>query len=98
MTDSRVYVVPKEGLRVLDPDKKPPAPLPAVGAWVPWNGYWCKCVLDGDVERTDPPLDNTPTAQAQATEAPAAQQPADAAPVTDAAAATDAAATKPAKK
>lgn len=61
MTDlPTVFVVPAEGLIVLDPETR--QPIPASGASVPKTSYWVRRLADGDVlERTEdlgPPTTN----------------------------------------
>jgi hypothetical protein len=49
----RVWVRPKEGLRVIDPENR--RPIPAEGADVPRNTYWTRRLRDGDVTESAPP-------------------------------------------
>lgn len=48
-----MFVKPKEGIAVRDPDTK--RLLPEEGAEVPETGYWARRLRDGDVTRATPP-------------------------------------------
>lgn len=53
MSESKVYVKPREGIVVKDPETL--APLPAEGAWRPRTRYWLRRLADGScVEATQP--------------------------------------------
>ena len=45
----KIYVVPAKGLRVLDPARKPPSPLPPEGKEVERTTYWLRREREGDV-------------------------------------------------
>ncbi|TWA69732.1 uncharacterized protein DUF2635 [Azospirillum baldaniorum] len=57
-----MYVKPKPGALVRDPETR--EPLPAEGAEVPENQYWMRRLADGDVVRADPPVLADPPAPA----------------------------------
>jgi hypothetical protein len=52
-----VYIIPRPGLIIPDPDARPPLPrwLPAEGAEVPDTQYWRRAIADGDVVLGEPP-------------------------------------------
>lgn len=49
----KIYIKPKEGLQVRDPQTY--QPLPAEGAWVKRNSYWIKRLADGSVAEAKAP-------------------------------------------
>lgn len=48
-----MFVTPKPGLTVRDPETK--RPVPAEGAEVPQSGYWMRRLRDGDLVAGSPP-------------------------------------------
>jgi len=50
-----LFLAPKQGLRVLNPDQNPPVPLPSGGALVNASTYWQRRIADGDVTVIIPP-------------------------------------------
>lgn len=66
-----VYVKPKEGGRVRQPERASRV-MPAEGALVPRNGYYTRLILAGDVVITDvPKAAPAPAAESQPGAAPA---------------------------
>lgn len=45
-----LFLKPKKGARVLDPDQSPPRPLPESGARVTDSLYWRRKIAEGVVE------------------------------------------------
>ena len=50
-----LFLKPKNGARVLDPDQRPPRPLPETGTRVNDNLYWRRRISEGVVEISNPP-------------------------------------------
>lgn len=67
-----MFVKPKSGLKVRDPDRKDY--LPAAGREVPPSLYWTRRVRDGDVTKSDPASQSAP-APAAPTPAQASKEP-----------------------
>jgi hypothetical protein len=59
---NKIYIKPKEGLQVRDPQTY--QPLPAAGAWVTRNSYWIKRQAEGSVEKATPPAKTKAPAKA----------------------------------
>jgi hypothetical protein len=55
-----IYLIPKEGLTVRDPDNR--VPLPPEGAEKPRTGYWLRRLQDGDVTLANIPVEIAPKA------------------------------------
>lgn len=55
-----LYLKPKKGARVLNPDQSPPRPLPENGLRVANSLYWQRRLQEGVVELCNPP--KTPAA------------------------------------
>ena len=49
-----LFLKPKNGARVLNPDQRPPRPLPEAGARVNDNLYWRRKISEGAVEIFNP--------------------------------------------
>lgn len=61
-----IYLKPTKGARVLNPDARPPQPLPDQGLRVPDTLYWQRKLLEGAVELVLPPKANNRKAKEDA--------------------------------
>ena len=50
-----IFLKPKAGARVMNPDQNPPQPLPPGGLRVDDSQYWRRRIQEGVVEITTPP-------------------------------------------
>lgn len=63
MDTEKIYVVPKPGLRVVDPATG--QALPPEGGHKPRDTYWMRRLNDGDVTEATPPAEAKPAKKAK---------------------------------